>query len=140
MLLKKCLLSGKNKLITVAIMVSVLILTTACSLISSSEQPKTTPSPDASNKKPTTKNDTYKGEVIYSLDFAQKSSDDARKWLKKKDFEFKSAAESQSKLAVTFANESLVLDAKEKLFGLIINGKLNLKDAKKIKITWGVDK
>ena len=84
------------------------------------------------------KSNAGQGKVVYSLDFTQNSKEDARKWLTEKGFNFESDAKSQSELAVSFANESLVLEAKEKLFGLIINGSLNIKDAKKIKITWAV--
>ncbi len=95
--------------------------------------------PDKKAEKSETKTKTGQDEVVYSLDFSQKSKEDARKWLTQKGFSFESDAKSQSSLALSFANESLVLHAKKKLFGLIINGNLNLKDAKKIKITWAVE-
>lgn len=84
--------------------------------------------------------DLNQEDIIYSLDFSRNNKEDARKWLTEKGFHFKSDASYQSSLAVSFKNESLVLEAKEKLFGLIVNGSLNIKDAKKIKITWGVNK
>ena len=146
--LKKRFFSGKTKI--VGILTLILIISTACSLISS---PVSTPPPapkketketvkrpvEKVGSKAVQKSDTAKGEVVYSIDFAQNTKDDARKWLSGKGFEFQSDAKSQSKLSVSFSNDSLVLDAKKKLFGLIINGSLHLENAKIIRITWGVD-
>ena len=80
------------------------------------------------------------GKVLFTIDFAQDSKEDARKWLKENSFNFESDAKSQNKLALSFENESLVLNAKSKLFGLIINGKLHVENANFIRITWGVRK
>ena len=82
-----------------------------------------------------------KEKVLYALDFTKGATAkvNARKWLSDKGFEFKSDATSQRKLAVSFNNEALVLQAKEKLFGLIMMKK-RIDNAKKIRIIWGVNK
>jgi hypothetical protein len=134
-LLVKRLSAGKNKLIVTLTLLP--LIATACSLICPCS---TAPDEDLEKEaKKTVKAMPPKGDVIYSLDFAQNSRDDARKWLEKKDFEFKRAAGSQDRLSLTFAKGAMVLEAKDKLFGLIINGKLHLDYPKKIRITWGVD-
>jgi hypothetical protein len=152
---------GKSKLLTTAVLLMVIttVYSFTCPLESTSsdapkalnketasmptekEEPKTTHKTDQTVLKTVKKSDDVcKEKIVYSLDFAQKTDDDARKWLTDKGFKFESDAKSQSKLSLAFANDSLVLNAKKQLFGLIINGNLHLDGAKKISITWGVDK
>ncbi|MCP4176473.1 MAG: DUF3047 domain-containing protein [bacterium] len=80
------------------------------------------------------------GKVLYSIDFSQPSSVNARSWLTSKNFKFQSDAKDQSELALSFQNKALIFDAKTQLFGIIMNKFSKLENAKKIKIEWGVDK
>ena len=79
-------------------------------------------------------------KILYSINFEKESTLNARTFLTSNGFEFESDAKDQSDLALSFSDKSLVLDATDQLFGLIIDMGLHLKDAKKIRITWGVTK
>jgi hypothetical protein len=63
---------------------------------------------------------TYFSAYGYSIDFAQSNNTNARKWLTSKNFKFQSDATDQSELALSFKKKALVLDAKTKLFGIIM--------------------
>ena len=76
---------------------------------------------------------------IYSIDFSSPGSNNPRDWLKSKGYECEKDATSDDELALSFSGGALVLEAKSRLFGLIINKDLHLDNAKTIRITWGVD-
>ncbi|HJO92556.1 MAG TPA: hypothetical protein QF753_04080 [Victivallales bacterium] len=79
-------------------------------------------------------------KVLYSINFSQPSTQDARKWLTSQKYNFEADAKYPSELGLLFKNKALVLDAKTQLFALIINRSLHLNNAKTIKIEWGVNK
>jgi hypothetical protein len=75
-------------------------------------------------------------EVILRIDFTHQPDGDATPWLKKEGFELKLDAEM---LNPRFEDHRLVLDTREEEAGFIIR-KLTLIGAKRIRITWGVDR
>ncbi|HBM16736.1 MAG TPA: hypothetical protein DD381_10400 [Lentisphaeria bacterium] len=80
------------------------------------------------------------GKVLYSIDFSNVTSADARAWLKENGFsKIESAAKDPDKLGLYFQNNSLVFDTKTDLFAFMLNPTLHLDTAKKIRITWGVN-
>ncbi len=79
-------------------------------------------------------------KILYSLDFSNVNASDPRAWLKDNGFsKIESAAKDQNKLSLSFANNSLIFDAKGKIFAFILNPSLHIDGVKKIKITWGVN-
>jgi len=84
--------------------------------------------------KPSKQND-----VIYTINFEQPSTENARNWLTVQGFDFESGATSQSNLNLSFKNNSLVMNTTAEIFGLIIK-KVKIEGAKEVRITWGVNK
>lgn len=74
--------------------------------------------------------------VIARIDFTHHPDGDAAQWLKKQGFEFRLDAR---KLNPHFEDHRLVLETKGEEAGLIVR-KLNLADAERIRITWGVER
>ncbi|MEI6054741.1 MAG: hypothetical protein WCR55_01670 [Lentisphaerota bacterium] len=80
-------------------------------------------------------------KVLYTLDFTNVNASDPRAWLKDKGFtKIESAAKDQNKLSLSFADNSLNFDTKGKIFAFILNPSMHIDGAKKIRITWGVNK
>ncbi len=77
-------------------------------------------------------------EVIYTINFEQSSTENARSWLTGDGFNFESGATSQSNLDLYFANNSLVMNTTAEIFGLIIKN-VKIEGAKEVRITWGVN-
>ena len=79
--------------------------------------------------------------VIYEIDFtaAAIKVDDIRSWMETEGFLFKSDADSNKKLELTFKNEALNLKAKAGIFA-IMPKELDVVGANKIRITWGINK
>jgi hypothetical protein len=82
-----------------------------------------------------------KDKVLYQIDFtsAAKQNTNAREWMSKKGFEFKSDADSKRYLNLSFKNDALNLKAKSGIFGFMPKV-LDVNGASKIKIVWGVNK
>ncbi|CAB1275619.1 hypothetical protein [Candidatus Nitrosacidococcus tergens] len=79
---------------------------------------------------------TVSAEVVYQMDFTQQPDGDAIPWLEKHGFEFQLGAK---KLNPRFENHKLVISTSNEEAGLFIK-EINVKNAKYIKIKWGVDK
>jgi hypothetical protein len=75
-------------------------------------------------------------EIILRIDFTHQPDGDAIPWLKRQRFDFRLDAE---KLNPYFEDHQLVLDTPGEEAGLIIR-KLRIIGAKRIRITWGVDR
>jgi hypothetical protein len=75
-------------------------------------------------------------EIILQIDFTHQPDGNAIPWLKQQGFEFKLGAE---KLNPYFEDHRLVLDTSGEEAGLIIR-KLCIIGAKRIRITWGVNR
>jgi hypothetical protein len=75
-------------------------------------------------------------EIILRIDFTHQPDGDAIPWLKQQGFEFKLDAE---RLNPYFEDHRLVLDTFGEEAGLIVR-KLRIIGAKRIRITWGVDR
>jgi len=79
-------------------------------------------------------------KVLYSIDFSDVNTSDPRGWLKDKGFtKIESAAKDQNKLALSFSDNSLVFDTKGQIFAFMLNPSMHINNAKKIRITWGVN-
>ena len=76
-------------------------------------------------------------KVLYSIDFSNTLNvSDIKKWLKKQGFEIK---KDPSKLNIYYDKGSLVFDTKGRIFSYMLKSDQDIKNAKKIRITWGVN-
>lgn len=74
-------------------------------------------------------------EVLFSLDFTKEKSGNAVQWLEENGFDFKLDADD---LSLSF-DRGLILRNEGDINGLMIK-QLNIKNAKRVKIEWGVQK
>ena len=89
--------------------------------------------PDTDN---TAGNSAAQEKNLYTLDFSSISGSDIKSWLKKQGFEIK---KDPSGLTLSYNKGSLVFNTKGQIFSYILNSNLDIADAKKIRITWGVN-
>jgi len=75
-------------------------------------------------------------EVVHRFDFTDPADGDATGWLKERGFELKRSAK---RLNPHFENGRLVLETDGNEVGLIVR-ELNLADAERVRIRWGVDR
>lgn len=75
-------------------------------------------------------------DVVYTLDFTNQPDGNAVQWLKKNGFEFKSDADD---LQFRFESGKLVIAADDDVSGIIIK-EVNIENARRVRIQWGVDK
>ena len=81
-------------------------------------------------------NTELKETIVYDFDFSKQADGTADEWFIKEKFEENRDGEDIIK---TFKQGKLYLEAKEELIGFW-SKKLSIKNANKIRITWGVDK
>ncbi|MCB1192003.1 MAG: DUF3047 domain-containing protein [Leptospiraceae bacterium] len=75
-------------------------------------------------------------KALYVINFNQPPSKNAIQWLKENGFELKKSA---TNLKPKFDKGGLVLESQDKEFGIILKKNLRINNAKKVRITWGVD-
>ncbi len=78
-------------------------------------------------------------DCAYSLDFSKAPKGPARKWLKKRGFQFKKDAYYPNRMDFEFTGNGLRIGANSHVFGLILK-KLNDGEFSKIRITWSIEK
>ena len=76
--------------------------------------------------------------VAYDVDFKGYKSGPVLEWLKRKGFVAKQDAGTASKIALAVRDEALVLEAKRRALGLLLNEK-DVPGSGRIRIEWGVD-
>lgn len=83
-------------------------------------------------------NSAIRDKILYSLDFSNTFNvSDTKEWLEKQGFDIK---KDPSGLDIYYDKGSLVFDSKEELFFYALKTTtLDIKNAKKIRITWGVN-
>jgi hypothetical protein len=74
-------------------------------------------------------------EVVYAIDFTGKPAGDAVDWLEDNGYELRLDAEA---LAPRFSEKGLLLSTEKPEAGLFAR-KMNLPDASRIRVTWGVE-
>lgn len=78
-----------------------------------------------------------KEQVLFSLDFSGASNtSDIKEWLKKQGFEIQ---KDPSDLTIYCDKGALVFDTKGQIFAYMLKSDMNITNAKKIRITWGVN-
>jgi hypothetical protein len=77
-------------------------------------------------------------KVALSLDFSDYGGGPVDEWLAAKGFEPKEDAQDRAKLDVDVGGGALVLEAKEQVFGLLVNQGLDVREYSTIRIEWGV--
>ena len=75
-------------------------------------------------------------EVVYSLDFSERSEGNAASWLEDQGFNFKIDADE---LSLQFKSGRLVLGNSEKVNGLLYK-EIELKGVKRVRIEWGIQR
>lgn len=85
----------------------------------------------------TANDSTTRGKILYTLDFSSIANvSDIKSWFKKQGFEIKKAP---SGLTLSYNKGALVFRTKGQIFSYILNSNLNIANAEKIRITWGVN-
>jgi hypothetical protein len=74
----------------------------------------------------------------YLLDFSSYAGGSVDDWLKGQGFKFERDAKNRNLLGLSITDHILNFDAKGRMIGLILNDSVNVKDAKLIKINWGI--
>jgi hypothetical protein len=82
-------------------------------------------------------NSTTQEKVLYLLDFSNASNvSDTKKWLKKQGFDIK---KNPSALSIYHDKGAFVFETKGQIFSYILKSDMNIANAKKLRITWGVN-
>jgi hypothetical protein len=76
--------------------------------------------------------------VAYDVDFTGYKSGPVLDWLKRKGFVAKQDAGNKSKIVLSVRDDALVLEAKRRALGLLLNEK-DVPGSGRIRIEWGVD-
>ena len=79
------------------------------------------------------------GKVLYTLDFAGKQMLKAGDWLKDNNFKLQKDFTDSRYITYSFDQSSMVIESKREAFGFAVQ-EIPLTQAKKIRITWGVNK
>ena len=76
-------------------------------------------------------------KVLYTLDFSNTFNvSNVKEWLKKQGFDIK---KDPSELDIYYNKGTLVFNTKGQIFFYALKSDLNIKNAKKVRITWGVN-
>jgi hypothetical protein len=74
----------------------------------------------------------------FSLDFSGYTGGSLDQWLKARGFTFERDAKNRSLLQLSIANDALILEAKGRLTGFLLNDSVNVEKVRRIRIKWGV--
>jgi hypothetical protein len=74
----------------------------------------------------------------YSINFSDYTGGPIEQWIEARGFKFAQDAKNPKLLGLSIADQVLTLDAKGRMTGLILNDSLDLKDVKKVRVTWGI--
>ncbi len=85
----------------------------------------------------TTQADTFQ-KVNVLIDFSDYESGSVEQWLREKGFEFKRDARNRRKLDLDVSDDALILEAKRRMRGFLINDSVDLEEFSTIRIEWGI--
>ena len=85
----------------------------------------------------TTQADTFQ-KVNVLIDFSDYESGSVEQWLREKGFEFKRDARNRKKLDLDVSDDALILEAKRRMRGFLINDGVDLEEFSTIRIEWGI--
>ncbi len=85
----------------------------------------------------TTQADTSQ-KVNFSIDFSDYESGSVEEWLKEKGFEFQRDARNRKRLDLDVSEDALILEAKRRMRGFLINEGVDLDKFSTIRIEWGI--
>ena len=77
-------------------------------------------------------------KVNVLIDFSDYESGSVEQWLREKGFEFKRDAKNRKKLDLDVSEDALVLEAKRRMRGFLINDGVDLEEFSTIRIEWGI--
>jgi hypothetical protein len=80
------------------------------------------------------------GAAAYVIDFSQYQGGPVDKWLETHNYRLEKDARNRQLLRLSIKDGILLLEAKARMNGFILNDSINLENARTIKITWGVKK
>lgn len=80
--------------------------------------------------------DTFQ-KVNVLIDFSDYESGSVEQWLREKGFEFKRDAKNRKKLDLDVSDDALVLEAKRRTKGFLVNDGVDLVEFSTIRIEWG---
>ncbi len=93
----------------------------------------------AAHSAATTQVDTFQKVNVF-IDFSDYESGSVEQWLREKGFEFKKDARNRKKLDLHVSEDALVLEAKRRMRGFLINDSVDLEEFSTIRIEWGIIK
>ncbi len=79
-------------------------------------------------------------KVNVLIDFSDYESGSVEQWLREKGFEFKRGAKNRKKLDLDVSEDALILEAKRRMRGFLINDGVDLEEFSTIRIEWGIIK
>ncbi len=77
-------------------------------------------------------------KVNVLIDFSDYESGSVEQWLREKGFEFQRDAKNRKKLDLDVSEDALVLEAKRRMRGFLINDGVDLEEFSTIRIEWGI--
>ena len=87
----------------------------------------------------TTQEDTFQ-KVNFFMDFSDYESGSVEQWLREKGFEFKRDAKNRRRLDLDVNEDALILEAKRRMRGFLVNEGVDLEEFSTIRIEWGIIK
>jgi hypothetical protein len=85
----------------------------------------------------TTQSDPFR-KVNFLIDFSDYESGSVEQWLKGKGFEFKRDARNRKRLDLDVSEDALILEAKRRMRGFLINEGVDLDKFSTIRVEWGI--
>lgn len=79
-------------------------------------------------------------KTTYLLDFSDYTEGSVESWLQTKGFTFERDAKNRSKLDLAVNDHALILEAKQGVFGILVNERVDVIEFSRIRIEWGVHK
>ena len=83
--------------------------------------------------------DTFQ-KVNYFIDFSDYESGSIDNWLRDKGFKFERDARDRKKLDLDVGPNGLILEAKRRMFGILVNEGVDLTEFTAIRLEWGIIK
>ena len=81
--------------------------------------------------------DTFQ-KVNFFIDFSDYSEGSVDKWLREKGFEFRRDARDRKKLDLDVTQNGLVVEAKSRMLGVMLNEGVDLEEFTSIRLNWGI--
>jgi hypothetical protein len=79
-------------------------------------------------------------KLIHVIRFSDYETGSEKDWLSGKGFKFKHDARRRNRVNLEVINDSLVLEAKRRAFGIMPNETVNIPDFTYVEIDWGINK